>query len=211
MGNRKEDIIILGFGGHAKSVADSIAKDRKYNIVGYTDIHERKSQFRYLGTDDELENLFRHGIQNAVLGVGYMGESAIRYKLACEAKKIGFEFPVIIDPSANIANDTIIGEGTFIGKKTVINAESNIGDFCIVNTGSIIEHESTIGDFTHIAVGATLCGNVNIGNHCMIGANSTVIQGLYVGNCVTVGAGAVVLNNIENNKTVIGVPARVIK
>ncbi len=69
MGNNMEDVIILGFGGHAKSVADSILKTGKYNIIGYTDIQKSKSQFKYLGTDDELESLYRQGIQNAALGI----------------------------------------------------------------------------------------------------------------------------------------------
>ena len=32
-----EDILLLGLGGHAHSVVDSIEQDRKYNIVGFLD------------------------------------------------------------------------------------------------------------------------------------------------------------------------------
>ena len=35
-----EDIVIVGFGGHAKSIADCIERMGKYRIVGYTDFDE---------------------------------------------------------------------------------------------------------------------------------------------------------------------------
>ncbi len=205
-------IVIVGFGGHAKSLADSILSDGKYEIAGYTDIEEKDvPNIPYLGTDDELKSIFDSDVKNAAVGVGFIGNSDIRDNLYDRLISIGFELPVIIDPSAIIALEAQIGEGSFIGKRAVINVGAKIGRMCIINTGSIIEHENLIGDFTHIAVGATLCGNVSVGDHCMIGANSTVIQGVHIGCYSTVGAGAVVINNIESNKTVVGVPARVIK
>lgn len=205
MENNKERIVILGFGGHAKSVADSILKADKYIIIGYTDLHDCKSRFKYLGTDDELESLFKQGIRQAVLGVGFMGTTMLRDRLVCCAKKIGFEFPTIIDPTAIIAEDAVIGEGTFIGKKTVINADSRIGDFCIINTGGIVEHENIIDDHSHVSVGATLCGNVSVGHHSLIGAGTTVIQGKTIGNNCIIGANSIILSNVKDNTKCYGI------
>lgn len=205
MENNKERIVILGFGGHAKSLADSILKDGKYHIAGYTDTHDCKSQFKYLGTDDQLIDIYKQGIDKAVLGVGFMGNSAVRDKLVCIAKSIGFEFPVIIDPSAMVANDAVIGEGTFVGKGAVINAESRIGDFCIVNTSAIVEHENIIGDYSHVAVGVILCGNVSVGHHSLIGAGTTVIQGKKIGDNCIIGANSTVLANVEDNVKCYGI------
>ena len=205
MGNNMEDIVLLGFGGHARSVADSIAKAGKYNIIGYTDVQESKSQFQYIGTDDELEALYRQGVHNAALGVGYMGESLIRDRLVYAARKIGFQFPAIIDPSANIADDAVIGEGAYIGKNAVINAVSDIGDFCIINTGAIIEHQNIIGRHSHVAVGSVLCGNVNIGHHSMIGAGTTIIQGKSIGDNCIIGANSTVLSNVRDNMKCYGI------
>ena len=205
MENNKENIVILGFGGHAKSVADSILKAGKYHIAGYTDTHDCKSQFKYLGTDDELTALYKHGIHKAVLGVGFMGNSVLRDTLVCITKNIGFEFPVIIDPSATIAEEVVIGEGTFVGKKSVINADSRIGDFCIINTGTIIEHENSIADYSHVAVGTILCGNVSIGHHSLIGAGTTVIQGKTIGNNCIIGANSTILSDVEDNMKCYGI------
>ena len=76
-----EDIIIVGFGGHAKSIADSIERMGKYHILGYTDTEERTSKYNYLGTDDSLEELFRIGVRYAAVGVGYLGKADGLYRI----------------------------------------------------------------------------------------------------------------------------------
>ena len=67
-----EDIVIIGFGGHAKSVADSIVVEGKYNIAGYTDKEDRSCKYPYHGTDDLLMDCFKHGIHDAVFRAGVM-------------------------------------------------------------------------------------------------------------------------------------------
>lgn len=203
--NKMDDIVIVGFGGHARSVADSIIREEKYNIVGYTDLVGCNCCYKYLGSDDVLKNLYEDGVHNVALGVGFMGNSYVRDSLVILLKAIGYEFPVIVDPSAIIAQDVSIGEGTFIGKNVVINAESKVGKFCIINTGVIAEHENEIRDYSHIAVGAILCGNVSIGHHSFIGANATVIQGRKIGNNCIVGANSTVLSHVENNMKACGI------
>lgn len=184
-----EDIVIVGFGGHAKSVADCIERMHKFNIVGYTDIEEHPSRYRYLGTDDELESLYRSGVRKAILGIGYLGKGDVRRRLYNRLKDIGFELPIIVDPSAIVSETATIDEGTFIGKGAIINTESVIGKSVIVNTKALIEHECSIGDFSHVAVGATVCGQVKVGKNTLVGANSTIIQCVEVGDNQIVPAG----------------------
>ncbi|SFQ24460.1 sugar O-acyltransferase, sialic acid O-acetyltransferase NeuD family [Lachnospiraceae bacterium XBB1006] len=199
------NILIIGFGGHAKSVADCIIRNEQYNIVGYTDVEDKKADFPYLGTDDVLKDLVKSHAANAALGMGFMGGADIRDRIVEVAEKAGLRFPVIADPSAILAKNAAIGDGTFIGKRAVVNAEATVGRFCIINTGAIIEHENEIGDFSHIAVGATLCGNVKVGRHCLIGAGTTVIQGVTIGDNCVIGAGSLVLGDVPSNSKVVGI------
>lgn len=169
-------IILIGFGGHAKSVADSIERTGQFHIIGYTEDKDKSTRYPYLGTDDILPQLFNAGIRYAAIGIGYLGKGMVREKLYSKLKGIGFELPIIIDPSAIVSNSAVIGEGVFIGKRAVINAEVLIEKMCIINTGAIIEHECQVRKFTHISVGSILCGQVNVGEAAFIGANSVVIQ-----------------------------------
>ena len=173
------DVVVVGFGGHALSVVDSVNRMGIYNIVGYTDRKpvQYDVQIPYLGTDDVLQQLYKDAcVKYAILGIGYMGKGTARKDLYGKLKTIGYEFPVIIDPSALVSESAIVDEGCFIGKYAVVNAYAKIGKMCIVNTGAIVEHECNVGDFSHIAIGASLCGQVDVGNSCFIGANATVIQ-----------------------------------
>lgn len=187
-----EDIIIIGFGGHAKSVCDTIESIGQFNIVGYTDNEDKKSKYVYLGTDDVLEDYFKKGIKYLAMGIGYLGKINIRERIYTYAKDIGYQFPVIIDKTAIVSENATINEGTFVGKGVIVNVEAKIGKMCIINTGAIIEHECRVGDFTHIAVGAVLCGQVTIGDRCLIGANATVIQQQEVKSMKIIPAGGVV-------------------
>lgn len=207
-----EDIIIVGYGGHGKSVADTIELAERYRIVGYTDIHAHEgAEYSYLGRDESLENIFQKGISYAAIGLGYMGNSKIRNKLFNKLKKIGYKLPVIIDSTAVVSPKAKISEGTFVGKNVSINAYACIGKNCIINTGAVIEHECQIGNESHIAVGTVVCGQSRVGNYCFVGANSTVVQCRSIGENSIIGAGSVVINDVPDRAVAVGNPAKVIK
>lgn len=187
-----KDIVLVGFGGHAKSVADCIEREGKYHIVGYTDLQPQQTIYPYLGTDDELPTLFKNGIRNAVVCIGYLGKGDIREILYDKLKRVGFHLPVIVDPSSIISKDVKMGEGSFIGKGTIINTEARIGKMCIINTKALIEHECIIEDYEHVAVGAVLCGQVTVGKAAFIGANATIIQQRTISERTIVPAGVVI-------------------
>ena len=196
-----EKIIILGKGGHAESLVDIVERENKYEIAGYVvnDIEEVEyEKYPIIGRDQDLERIFKNGIRYAALGIGYLGKSDLREKLWNKLKTIGYVFPVICDPSAVLAGNVKLGDGTMVGKGAIVNANAAVGKMCIVNTGAIIEHDCVVEDFSHIAVGSVLCGNVRVGRASFIGANATVIQGKCIGNKCIVGAGTVVRKNVGN-------------
>lgn len=197
-----QDIVIIGGGGHALSIADSISE---YTIFGYTDKTDMNNGLRYLGTDNILIDLYRGGVHCAVLGIGYLGNDDVRPQIIHNLREIGYSTPMVIDKSAVISNTVVIGEGTFIGKNAVVNAYTVIGKMCIINTASILEHSNYVGDYSHIAVGAVLCGNVSVGKHTLIGANATIIQGVHIGSRAIIGAGSIVLSDVPDNTIVKGV------
>ena len=198
-----EKILILGNGGHAKSVIDVLEKEDKYEIAGIVvnTRQENKFESRYpvIGCDDELAALYESGIKKAAMGIGFLGKGNLRKSLWMKLKKIGFSFPIICDPSAILANDISIGEGCFIGKRAVINTGAVIEKMGIINTGAIIEHECHVGEFSHISVGSILCGNVQVDEAVFVGANATVIQGISIGKQSIVGAGVTVKKDIGEN------------
>ena len=198
-----EDISLLGLGGHAHSVTDSIEQTGKYNIIGFLDtegmLGKHFRDYCVLGTDDALGKYFDKGIKNAFVTIGFLGKGNIRNQLYKQLKNIGYLVPDIIDGSAVVSENAELGDGVFVGKNAVINANAKIGEMCIINTGAIVEHDCTIGKFSHIAVGSVICGGVSVGEQTMIGANATVIQEKEIGSHCVIGAGTIVSKNIQDN------------
>lgn len=197
-----EKIIILGMGGHAESLVDVLEQQQEYEIAGYVvneEVPVKDGGYPVLGNDGDLERIFQSGITNAAVGVGYLGKSDVRKKLWTQLKQIGFRLPVVCDPSAILSKSAQIGEGSFIGKRVVLNTNASVGKMCIINTGAILEHDCQVGDFSHISVGTVLCGEVTVGKSVMVGANATVIQCLSIGAGSIVGAGTTIRKNVEEN------------
>ncbi len=207
-----KDILLIGGGGHCKSVIDSINKSDEHNIIGILDLPDKVGTeilgVKVIGTDDQLEYYYKNGVKHVFLTVGSIGDVALRRKLYSIALDIGYIFPNIIDSTAIISEKIQIGHGNFIGKGAIINSEVVIGNNCVINTGVIIEHDCSIGDFCHIAPGATLSGSITVGRNSHIGANSTLIQNINIGENTIVGAGSVVVKNIDSNRKAYGNPCR---
>lgn len=121
---------------------------------------------------------------------------------------LGYSFVSVISPKAEISKSATIGKGVII--QTGVNVSSNVclGNFVRLNTNANIMHESIIEDYTTIAPSAVVLGRVKIGKHCYVGANSTILPEINIGDGSIIGAGAVVVKDIENNKTVKGIPAK---
>ncbi len=207
-----EKIILLGGGGHCKSVIDTIVSSNLYEIVGIIDLKQNIGQYinsvEILDSDENLIKYKKAGVENAFISIGSIGDTSVRRKLYDLAKKIGFEIPKIVDNSAIVSKDTEILEGTFIGKGTIINTKAVIGSNCIINSGSIVEHDCIVEDFVHISPGSTLCGGVKVGKNSHIGANSTVIQYKTIGENVIIGAGSVVIKDIGSSVKAYGNPCK---
>jgi sugar O-acyltransferase (sialic acid O-acetyltransferase NeuD family) len=207
------NIVVIGGGGHAKVIMSILKKLRNYNLLGYFDRNDQGDILgvKCIGDDSQGPNIFRNGCKQAALGLGQLKSSLNRKQIVEFYNEIGFEFPAIVSPSAQINEDVIIGEGSVVMDGTVINSGTKIGKYSIINTSSSIDHDCIIDDFTHIAPGVTLSGGVEIGNDCLIGTGSTVIQYIEIASKVIVGAGSVVTKDIQESGVYVGVPARRVK
>ena len=200
-GTKLNRLIIIGASGHGKVVAD-IAK-----LCGYTEII-------FLDNNPELKECSGY----PVLGPDTMtaelegeifvavGNSEIRQRLM--ERDAGRVFPILIHPSAVIAEDVTIGEGTVVMAGSVINPGARIGKECIVNTSSSIDHDCTVGDYCHVSVGSHLSGTVCLGNHVWVGTGATISNNVNICSDVMIGAGAVVINDVKESGTYVGVPIR---
>ena len=210
----KKKIVLIGGGGHCKVVISILKKLDNFEIVGIVDNYKADSfisGIKIIGTDDDLKDIYKSGIHNALITVGSTKDNAKRYRLFNMAKEIGYKFPVIISPEAIVDKSIKIDEGTVVMSGSIINIDSSIGKNCIINTGAIIEHDCKIENHCHIAPGVHISGEANIGELSFLGIGATIIQGIKIGKNVTIGAGSVVIKDISDNVIALGNPVKIIK
>lgn len=199
------NIIIIGYSGHAYVVCDILQKSKKI-ILGYCEQFEKEYNpfnLKYLGREDQLNN-----IDSKVFIA--IGDNNIRQQVS-QKLDASITYCNAFHPSSILSSNIFISSGVLIGANVVINPLVKIGKHSIINTAAVIEHECKIGDFVHVAPGAVLAGNVHVGDRSFIGAGAVIKQGITIGNDVIIGAGTVVIKDVPDNVTVVGNPGRIIK
>lgn len=188
---KKENIILIGGGGHCHSIIDVIEQENKYTIMGIVDKKENIGNnvlgYKVIGCDDDLEILFSQ-CQNALITIGHIKTNDPRVTLYNKLKKIGFHLPVIISPLAYVSKHAIIEEGSVIMHHALINANAKIGQNCIINTKALIEHDAVIEDHCHIATCCVINGNVRVTKDTFVGSNATAKEGIIVNQFIKAGS-----------------------
>lgn len=204
-------VIIIGAGDHAKVLLD-ILLEQNVNVIGLTDKNISKGTCIYgvsvIGDDSEILKYKTDEIE-LVNGIGSVGNTSIRQKVFSSLKEKGYVFRSVIHETAILSKRARLGEGVQLLAGAIVNTESEIGDNTIINTKTSIDHGCIIGKHCHIAPGSVLSGCVTVGNGTHIGTGSSIIQGINIGSNVLIGAGSVVVNDVPDNVTVFGVPAKV--
>lgn len=162
-----------------------------------------------LGTDSDAVDLFYR--YSSVPIVLVPDPPLVRSKLFHYYNEIGFQFKTVISPSAKISKTAEIGRGCLIQHGVNVSSSVILGDFVKLNTFANIMHDCNLESFTTVAPNAVLLGSVTISDSSFIGANATVLPGKRIGSRATVGAAAVVTKDVEENTTVAGNPARVMR
>lgn len=104
--------------------------------------------------------------------------------------------------------------------QTDINPAAKMGKGIFIDhaTGLVVGETAVIEDNVSMLHGVTLGGTGKTGGDrhpkirygVLIGAGAKILGNIEIGHCTKVAAGSVVLNSVPHNKTVAGVPARVV-
>ena len=160
-----KNIILIGGGGHCKSVIDVIEQEGRFEIAGIVDKSELLGSsilgYSVIGSDFDLDSLAKK-YQYALITIGQIKSPSLRIKLFDLATKAGFTLPNIISPSAYVSKHSCIGNGVVVMHHAIVNASASIGDNCIINSKALIEHDCTISKHCHISTNATINGGVTI-------------------------------------------------
>ncbi len=187
----KEKILLIGGGGHCRSVIDVIELEDKYEIAGIIDKKELVGQdvlgYKVIGCDNDLSVLIEK-YKYAILTIGHLRKYTQRVSLFNLLLKIGYELPVIVSPLAYVSKHTVIGKGTVVMHHAFINTSAKVGKNCIINTKALVEHDTTIEDNCHISTAAVINGGVVVQAGSFVGSNATIKEYIEVSGFINAGS-----------------------
>lgn len=205
----KHPLILIGGGGHCKSVIE-VAESAGYEIKGILDMPDEVGKevlpgHKVIGTDDEIPQYVEEC--DFIITVGFIKNPALRIKLYNKVKAAGGRLATIVASTAHVSKYAELGEGTVIMHQAFVNAGAKIGDNCIINTFVNIEHDAEVGNQCHISTGTMVNGECKIGENCFIGSQSVCANCIEIASDIIVGAGSVVRKSIRVKGIYAGNPA----
>ncbi len=200
--------LLVGGGGHCRSVLDVIEAAGGYRPVGIVDLPDTVGAtlcgLPVVGCDADLPSLTGDA-DVFVLTIGQTTSADARQRLGQELVRIGAKTPSIVSPRAHVAATATLAPGCVVMHGALVNAGATIGAFAIVNSGSIVEHDVTVGDYCHIATAAVVNGGVTVGARVLVGSNAVVREGVAIADDAVIGAGAIVVGDVPPGACIVGV------
>lgn len=152
----KKTILIYGSGGHGRVIADAITcTDAKAKVFFFDDATQ------------PYDVAFKPK-RKLIIGIG---NNEVRKRIS---ETVSHSFDIVIHPSAQVAKDVILGEGTVVLANVVIQTGTVIGKHCIINANAVIDHDVIIEDFVSIYPGAYIGGNAKVTERKTVEPNQVI-------------------------------------
>lgn len=201
-----DGLLIVGNGGHGKIVLDC-ARINGIKKVAFLVNYDSPNVLGVKCINENAVNILELKEEYPYLIVA-LGDNDIRIKKSLEYEAMGFKLKTLIHPRAFVSDYATVGDGTVVLPFATINVCAKVGKACIINTGALVEHDCVIGDGVHMSPNSALGGNTKVGDGSWICLGSSVSDKIQIGDNCVVGAGASVIRNVNDNITVVGVPAK---
>lgn len=204
MPSTQRPLMIVGYGGHGRVVAD-IARASGITVGGILDDNPTAAD-----AFGRISGPIRSEIPRYIETHRYVvaiGATATRREFAEMILAAGGELSALIHPTAIIAPDVTIGAGTVVMAGVIVNTGTRIGRFAVINTGAILDHDNIVEDNVHISPGCNLSGTVTCRRDAFIGTGASIIPRMVIGEDAIVAAGSTVIKPVRAHTLVAGCPA----
>ena len=178
-------VIVIGAGGHGRSVAEILLTAAGCELVGFVDdAAERLGTVWDRPVLAPVARLAECRVHADAVVVA-IGNNAVREAICARLPAIGFELLTVVHSRAIVSPRAVVGPGCAIMAGAVVGTEARLGTAVIVNSGAVVDHHCTIEDFGHIGTNASMAGGSLLGRAAWMQAGSSLGYG------VRVAAGAV--------------------
>ena len=204
----RTNLIIVGAGGHALSVADA-ASSAGWKVVGFYS-PDGTGPASALGP--VLSSLDPLDLSDTAFALG-IGTNHSRETVAQDIGKrfAQTEIVSVVHATAWVSPHATVHPGAVILAHTSVGPGSTVGRGALLNTGASLDHESSLGDYASLGPGARTGGNVSVGERTMIGIQAGIVHGVRVGSDCVVGAHSFVNSDLDSNIVAWGTPVTTVR
>jgi hypothetical protein len=168
--------LILGAGGHGRSVADAIAANCDH-VVGFLDdgqpvgtLVNGKPVLGALSLAWELDRLFAASDQappdQVVVAIG---NPPLRQTWQQVLEQVAIPLGVVLHPRASVSATAQIGLGSVVLAGAVVNANASLHAGVLVSSGAVVDHDATCGAYSQRGVNAAMAGGSRLGSLACLG------------------------------------------
>ncbi len=175
----KPRLLIVGAGGHGRSVAEAVLMSGIFELVGFLDddafaIGSDVWGLPVLGQAAAFAD-YAAVASHALVAIG---NNALRQKLCGQLVAAGFALASVIHPRAIVSPRAQLGEGVAVMAGAVVGTEALLGQGVIVNCGAVVDHHAQVQDFGHLGVNACMAGGSVLGSLAWMQAGAAIGYGV---------------------------------
>lgn len=182
-------LLIVGAGGHGRSVAEAVLAAGKYELVGFVDDAAPSLQHVWglpvFGATADLAS----NREYADVAIVAIGNNRLREALQHRLYAAGFELATVVHPKAIVSPRAVVGAGCAIMAGAIVGTEAQLGTGVIVNCGAVVDHHCRVEDFGHLGVNAAMAGGSVLGRGAWMQAGAVLGYGVSVGGGVVLAPG----------------------
>lgn len=177
----KTRLLVVGAGGHGRSVAEAAELSGQFEVVGFLDdslsAGETVLGLPVLGPGVSMAQHLAVADQVIVA----IGNNAVREKLMHQFAAMGFEWATVVHPRAVVSPRAVLDKGAAVMAGAILGTQARLGVGSIVNCGAVVDHHATVEDFGHLGVNASMAGGTVLGRGAWMQAGSALGYGVKVG------------------------------
>lgn len=184
-------LLVLGAGGHGKSVAEAALLTGQWEDVFFLDDAwpniNSALDCPVVGKVGSV-NEWAQKCQGAIAAVG---NNSVRQAWMGLIEQASIELVSVIHPRAWVSPSAVVGAGTAVMAGAIVGTVSTVGKGAIINANATVDHDVVMDDFAHLGVGVQLAGGVKVGAAAWLQAGSSCGYNVVVEAGVVHAAGTV--------------------
>lgn len=176
----KTRLLIVGAGGHGRSVAEAAELTSVFEVVGFLDDSFSASEMvlgaTVLGPVASMA-CHRAAFDQVIVAIG---DNALRETLMQQLKDVSLEMATVIHPRAFVSPRAVVGTGSAVMAGAVVGTEACLGVGAIVNCGAVVDHHARVEDYGHLGVNACMAGGTVLGRGAWMQAGAALSYGVKI-------------------------------